>query len=63
MLSALRCKFESVKKCESGWSKVQYICDAMSVHACVCACVCISVCVHVCACVRSHFLTKLGVHL
>ena len=27
MLSVWRCKFESVEKCESGWSKVQYVCD------------------------------------
>ena len=27
MLSAWRCKFESVEKCESGWSKAQYICN------------------------------------
>ena len=29
MLSVWRCKFESVEKCESGWSKVQYICDTI----------------------------------
>ena len=29
MLSAWRCKFESVEKCESGWSKVQYVCDTI----------------------------------
>ena len=29
MLSVWRCKFESVKKCESGWSKVQYVCDTI----------------------------------
>ena len=29
MLSVWRCKFESVEKCESGWSKVQYVCDTI----------------------------------
>ena len=29
MLSVWRCKFESVDKCESGWSKVQYVCDTI----------------------------------
>ena len=29
MLSAWRCKFESVEKCDSGWSKVQYVCDTI----------------------------------
>ena len=29
MLSVWRCKFESVEKCESGWSKVQYVCDTV----------------------------------
>ena len=29
MLSVWRCKFESVEKCESGWSKVQYIYDTI----------------------------------
>ena len=29
MLSVWRCKFESVEKCESGWSKVQYACDTI----------------------------------
>ena len=32
MLSVWRCKFESVEKCESGWSKVQYICDTRIVN-------------------------------
>ena len=27
MLSVWRCKLKSVEKCESGWSKVQYVCD------------------------------------
>ena len=29
MLSVWRCKFESVEKCDSGWSKVQYACDTI----------------------------------
>ena len=29
MLSVWRCNFESVEKCESGWSKVQYVCDTI----------------------------------
>ena len=29
MLSVCRCKFESVEKCDSGWSKVQYVCDTI----------------------------------
>ena len=29
MLSVWRRKFESVEKCESGWSKVQYVCDTI----------------------------------
>ena len=29
MFSVWRCKFKSVEKCESGWSKVQYICDTI----------------------------------
>ena len=29
MLSVLRCKFKSVEKCESGWRKVQYVCDTI----------------------------------
>ena len=29
MLSVWRCKYESVKKSESGWSKVQYVCDTI----------------------------------
>ena len=29
MLSVWRCKFESVEECDSGWSKVQYICDTI----------------------------------
>ena len=29
MRSVWRCKFESVEKCESGWSKVQYVCDTI----------------------------------
>ena len=29
MLGVWRCKFESVEKCESGWSKVQYVCDTI----------------------------------
>ena len=29
MLSVWRCKFEYVEKCDSGWSKVQYICDTI----------------------------------
>ena len=29
MLSVWRCKFESVEKCDSGWSKVQYVCDTI----------------------------------
>ena len=32
MLSVWRCKFESVEKCDSGWSKVQYICDTIIYH-------------------------------
>ena len=31
MLSVWRCKFESVEKCESGWSKVQYVCNTIMV--------------------------------
>ena len=29
MLCVWRYKFESVDKCESGWSKVQYVCDTI----------------------------------
>ena len=29
MLRVWRCKFESVEKCESGWSKVRYVCDTI----------------------------------
>ena len=29
MLSVWRCKFESVEKCESGWSKIKYVCDTI----------------------------------
>ena len=29
MLSVWSCKFESVEKCDSGWSKVQYVCDTI----------------------------------
>ena len=29
MLSAWRCKFKGVEKCDSGWSKVQYVCDTI----------------------------------
>ena len=29
MLSVWRCKFESLEKCESGWSKVLYVCDTI----------------------------------
>ena len=29
MLSVWRCRFESVEKCESGWCKVQYVCDTV----------------------------------
>ena len=29
MLSVWRCNFESVEKCESGWSKEQYVCDTI----------------------------------
>ena len=29
MLSVWRFKFESAEKCESGWSKVQYVCDTI----------------------------------
>ena len=35
MLSVWRCKFESVKKCESGWSKEQYVCDTIMLPLCV----------------------------
>ena len=31
MLSVWRCKFESVEKCDSGWSEVQYVCDTIMV--------------------------------
>ena len=34
MLSIWRCKFESVEKCESGWSKVQYVCDTIMLPLC-----------------------------
>ena len=30
MLSVWRCTRESVDKCESGWSKVQYVCDTIA---------------------------------
>ena len=29
MRSVWRCKFESVEKCESGCSKIQYVCDTI----------------------------------
>ena len=29
MLSVWRCKSESVEKCESAWSKVQYVCNTI----------------------------------
>ena len=35
MLSVWRCKFESVEKCESGWSKVQYVCDTIMLPICL----------------------------
>ena len=29
MLSVWKCKFKSVEECDSGWTKVQYICDTI----------------------------------
>ena len=34
-LSVWKCKFESVEKCESRWSKVQYICDTIMLPLCL----------------------------
>ena len=34
MLSVWRCKFDSVEKFESGWSKVQYVCDTIMLLLC-----------------------------
>ena len=34
MLSVWRCKLESVEKCESGWSKVQYVCHTIMLLLC-----------------------------
>ena len=34
MLSVWRCKFESVEKCDSGWSKVQYVCGTIMLPLC-----------------------------